>query len=141
MFVFYMEVVTVKRVFITFFLFLLSTIFLTACGPASNGDESAVAVQAYLNALVNKDSAALSTLSCKDWEAQATMELDSFQAVKTELENLACKKTGSEGDMDVVTCTGKINATYNNENMQIDLSKRPFLVKRQGSDWQVCGYK
>ncbi len=130
-----------KRVLITFIIFLISTLFLSACGSPSNGDESAIAVESYLNALVNKDGAALSTLSCKDWEAQATMELDSFQAVKTELENLDCKKTGSEGDMDVVTCAGKINATYNNENMQIDLSKRPFLVKRQGSDWQVCGYK
>jgi hypothetical protein len=133
--------VPVKRLFVIFSLSLLSITLLSACAAKSNGDESAVAVQSYLNALVNKDTNALSTLSCKDWEAQAAMELDSFQAVKTELQDLACKKTGSEGDMDVVTCTGKINATYNNENMQIDLSKRPFLVKRQGSDWQVCGYK
>jgi outer membrane murein-binding lipoprotein Lpp len=133
--------VPVKRALILFSVCLVSILFLAACSSPSNGDESSAAVQAYLNALVNKDSSALSTLSCKDWEAQAAMELDSFQAVTTELQDLSCKKTGNEGDMDVVTCTGKINATYNNENMQIDLNKRPFLVKRQGSDWQVCGYK
>lgn len=121
--------------------FAISVIFLSACSSPSNGNESALAVESYLKALVNKDSSALSTLSCEDWEAQAAMELDSFQAVKTELQDLSCQKSGTEGDMEVVTCSGKINATYNNENMQVDLGKRAFLVKRQGSDWQVCGYK
>lgn len=117
-------------------------IVLAACG-GSGADQNgaAKATEAYLQALVNKDSSSLSALSCKDWEAQASMELDSFQAVKTELQDVACKSTGTDGDMNVVTCSGKINATYNNENMQIDLGTRSFLLKQQGGDWQVCGYK
>jgi hypothetical protein len=131
----------VKQNFIILLVMLTSVMILAACRKESDGTEASKVAEAYLMALVNKDSTSLSTFSCKDWEAQASMELDSFQAVKTELQDLSCSKTGSEGDMDVVTCTGKINATYNNENMQIDLSKRPFLMKQQGGEWQVCGYK
>jgi hypothetical protein len=131
----------VKRIFIPLLVIFSASLLLAGCGKTSSDNDAARVADAYLKALINKDSSALSTLSCKDWEAQASMELDSFQAVKTELQDLTCKNTGNEGDMIVVTCTGKINATYNNENMQIDLSKRPFLMKRQGGEWQVCGYK
>jgi len=131
----------VKRNFMILLVGLFVAVFVVACGKESDGTEASLVAEAYLKALVNKDSTSLSTFSCKDWEAQAAMELDSFQAVTTELEDLACSRTGNEGDMDIVTCTGKINATYNNENMQIDLSKRPFLMKWQGGEWRVCGYK
>ena len=63
---------------------LLASFLLAACGSSSTaGPEKAV--EAYLNALNEKNSTRLSTLSCADWEATALMELDSFQAVSTTL--------------------------------------------------------
>ena len=130
-----------KRVLITFIIFLISTLFLSACGSPSNGDESAIAVESYLNALVNKDGTALSTLSCKDWEPTALLELDSFQGVTAKVDNPACAETGKDGDAALVTCQGKIVATYNNEDQDLPLNARTYKVVQEGGEWSVCGYK
>jgi len=117
---------------------VLFSLALIACG--SNQEVGASkAVENYLNALVNKNSEQLSALSCADWEPTALTELDSFQAVTTKLENLACQQTGTEGDNTLVLCQGKIIATYNNENQEIDLSARTYLLVNQSGEWLVCG--
>ncbi|MBK9924569.1 MAG: hypothetical protein IPP66_04680 [Anaerolineales bacterium] len=116
---------------------VLTTIILAAC--ASNGDASVQAVQNYLNALVNKDSDKLSTLVCGDWEQDAMIELDSFQAVTASLENVSCSQTGTDGDTALVLCTGDIVASYNGENQKLDLSTRTYQVVQQNGDWLVCG--
>ena len=117
---------------------VLFSLALTACG--SNQEVGASkAVENYLNALVNKNSEQLSALSCADWEPTALTELDSFQAVTTKLENLACQQTGTEGDNTLVLCQGKIIATYNNENQEIDLSARTYVLVNQSGEWLVCG--
>jgi hypothetical protein len=61
-------------------------ILLSACGGGT--DQAAAAVEGYLTALVGKDSDTISSLSCADWELQALLELDSFQAVETRLEGM-----------------------------------------------------
>ena len=61
---------------------------LGSCTPGN--DAAAVTVEGYLNALVAQDGDRMSSLSCKDWEPQALMELDSFQAVKVTIEGLSC---------------------------------------------------
>ena len=111
---------------------------LAACG-ASNTDAPAKAVEDYLNALVEKDADRLSTLVCGEWEDDALIELDSFQAVTTRLEGLACEQTGTEGETALVLCNGKIIATYTNEDQEIDLSTRTYEVTQAGGDWLVCG--
>jgi hypothetical protein len=111
----------------------------SACGQAS--DPAAKAVKDYLTALVNKDPNALSALSCTDWESNALLELDSLQAVATRLENLACTVTGTDGTTTQVNCQGKILATYNNEDQELDLSVRTYQVVQQGDEYLVCGYK
>jgi hypothetical protein len=111
----------------------------SACGKAK--DPAAKAVEDYLNALVKKDSNALSALSCADWESNALLELDSLQAVSTSLENLACTTASTEGTTSQVNCQGSIIATYNNENQQLDLSVRTYQVVQQGGNYLVCGYK
>jgi hypothetical protein len=117
---------------------VLFSLALTACG--SNQEVGASkAVENYLNALVNKNSEQLSSLSCADWEPSALTELDSFQAVTAKLENLACQQTGTEGDKALVLCQGKIIATYNNENQEIDLSARTYVLVNQSGEWLVCG--
>ena len=96
-------------------------------------------MEAYLQALVDKKSDQLTALSCSAWEQQAALELDSFQAVKAKLQDLACKQTGTDGDKSLVQCQGKILATYNTENQELDLSLRTYKVAQSGGDWLVCG--
>jgi len=116
---------------------VLATILLAAC--ASNSDAPVKAVENYLNALVNKEADKIPTLVCGDWEEDALIELDSFQAVTARLDNLSCSQTGTDGDTALVLCTGNIVATYNNEDQQLDLSTRTYQVVQQSGDWLVCG--
>lgn len=115
----------------------LTALILAAC--ASNTDAPAQAVQNYLEALVNKESDRLPTLVCGEWEEDALIELDSFQAVTVRLEEVACSQTGTDGESALVLCTGNIVATYNDEEQEIDLSVRTYQVVEQGGDWLVCG--
>ncbi len=123
---------------LTILTIILTTLLLTACA-STNNNGSVKAVEDYLNALVAKDADRLSTLSCKDWEDDALLELDSFQAVTTRLDGMACEQTGTDGDTALVLCKGKIIASYNNENQELDLSVRTYQVVQEGGDWLVCG--
>jgi outer membrane lipoprotein-sorting protein len=126
------------RTFALIFLIAFTSLLLFAC--ASNNDRSpAQAVENYLNALVEKDADRLTTLSCGEWEDDALLELDSFQAVSARLEGLACEQTGTDGDTALVLCNGNIVATYNNEDQQLDLSVRTYQVIQDGGEWLVCG--
>jgi predicted small secreted protein len=128
----------VRKFALTIFTVLIAASFLAACA----GDDSnapAKAVESYLSALVAKDADRLSTLVCGDWEEEALIELDSFQAVTPRLDSAACTQTGSDGDMALVNCTGKIIATYNDEDQELDLSVRTYQVVQQGGDWLICG--
>jgi len=121
------------------FLMCMTAMLFSACGQAS--DPAAKAVEGYYIALVNKDANALSALSCADWEPNALLELDSLQAVTTRLENLACKVTVKDGTTTQVNCQGRILATYNNEDQELDLSVRTYQVVQQGGEYLFCGYK
>lgn len=119
---------------------IMATIFLTACS-ASSSDTSAQAVENYLTALVEKDADRLATLSCGEWEDDALLELDSFQAVTARLDGMACEQTGTDGDTALVLCNGKIIATYGNEDQELDLSVRTYQVLQEGGEWLVCGVR
>lgn len=126
------------RTFSLILLSLLAVLTLSACG-AGGEDAPAQAVENYLNALVTKDADRLSTLSCAEWEEDALLELDSFQAVDTRLEGLACEQTGMDGETALVLCNGNIVATYNEEDQELDLSVRTYQVVEEGGEWLVCG--
>jgi hypothetical protein len=128
----------VRRFFLIVLVTSLAAISLTACTSGS-GAAPAKAVEDYLNALVAKDADRLSTLSCGEWEDDALLELDSFQAVTARLEGLACEQTGTDGDTALVLCNGSIVATYNNEDQELDLSVRTYQVVQEGGEWLVCG--
>jgi hypothetical protein len=126
-----------------FFLILFITIAalsLAACGT-SNNNAPAKAVEDYLTALVEKDADRLSTLVCGEWEEDALIELDSFQAVTARLDGLACEQTGTDGETTLVLCSGKIIASYNNEDQELDLSVRTYQVTQEGGNWLVCGVR
>ena len=125
-----------RTVFLLLFM-LFTTLGLSACG--SNADAPARVVEDYLEALVAKDADRLTTLSCGEWEDDALLELDSFQAVEARLEGMACEQTGTEGDTALVLCQGNIVATYDAEDQDIDLSVRTYQVVQEGGEWLVCG--
>ena len=95
-----------RKLLLTLLLILMAAMLLTACS-SSNTDAPARAVEDYLNALVTKDADRLPTLVCGDWEEDAFIELDSFQAVTARLENVACAQTGTDDDTALVDCTGR----------------------------------
>ena len=117
---------------------MLAALSLSACA-SSNDNAPAKAVENYLTALVDKDANRLTTLSCGEWEEDALLELDSFQAVTARLEGLACEQTGTDGDAALVLCNGKIVATYNEEDQELDLSVRTYQVVQEGGEWLICG--
>ncbi len=116
---------------------LLLASLLSACGPSKH--PAAAAVEAYLKALVNKDEARFSGLTCKNFEADALLEFDSFSLVQTRLEGLKCQAQDLSATAASVTCQGKIIASYGAEDQQFDLSGRKYRVQKEGSDWLVCG--
>ncbi|MEX1248964.1 MAG: hypothetical protein WEA61_10835 [Anaerolineales bacterium] len=98
------------------------------------------ALEDHLNALVEKDEATLTMLSCADWEANALLELDSFQAVETRLEGLSCRENVADDGSVTVACEGVIVTSYGGEMQEFDLSERTYKMVEQGGDWLVCGY-
>jgi hypothetical protein len=130
----------VRKIFLIVLITIVSTLPLTACA-SRNDNAPAEAVEDYLKALVAKDANRLSMLSCGDWEDDALLELDSFQAVNTRLEGVSCSQTGTDGDTALVLCKGRIIATYNNEDQDLDLSVRTYQVVQQGGEWLVCGVR
>ena len=127
-----------RKILMSLFIPILVGFVLAACSGSSD-DAPAKAVEAYLNALVAKDENRLPTLVCADWEQDALIELDSFQAVTPRLDNASCKQTGTDGETALVQCTGKIIATYNDEDQELDLSTRTYQVVQDNGDWLVCG--
>ncbi len=117
---------------------LLIAFILAGC---SDEDGAAKSVMSYFQALASKDANQLSLSSCADWEAQAQTELESFGAVQVSLEDASCKKSGTEGDYTLVSCSGKIVANYGNEVLEIDLSDRTYKTLNEGGDWRMCGYQ
>ena len=127
-----------RKIFLVVLVTILSTLLLTACASRSS-NAPAKAVEDYLKALVAKDENRLSTLSCSNWENEALVELDSFQGVTARLEDVSCSQTGTDGATALVLCKGKIVATYNNEDQDLDLSVRTYQVVQEGGEWLVCG--
>ena len=65
----------------------------------------------YLQALVKKDIEKIITFSCKKWENDARMQVDSLMNVKADLDNVNCQKTSEYGNELQVTCQGIIKLT------------------------------
>ena len=115
------------------------SILLTACASAAGPEKT---VEKYFQAVSEKDTSQVSTLACQDWEADALMVLDSFQAVTTQLDGLTCEQTGTDSNgMAIVSCQGKILASYEGEMLEFDLSIQEYLVENFNGEWLVCGIR
>ncbi|NJL94958.1 MAG: hypothetical protein HC915_15170 [Anaerolineae bacterium] len=117
----------------------LLALFLASC--ADSGDPSE-AIEAYLQALIEKDRDAFNNLVCAGYEAEAQVEFDSLGAVETSLRDLECERDGESGDYALVSCTGFIEVSYGGENTQdLDLSREPFRALEDDGEWLMCGYE
>jgi hypothetical protein len=120
-----------------FIIVVFLTAFLVACTSDSTPNKT---VEKYLQAIVEKDSVQLSTMSCGEWETDALMMMDAFQNVSAELVDLNCEEAGTNQDgMTVVSCTGKIVASYGDELQEFDLSIQDYLLENVNNEWLVCG--
>jgi hypothetical protein len=125
------------KLFRWLFLALVSLFVIVGCAFAS--DPASGVVLQYLKSMVAADNSQVSKLVCKEFEDQAVKDSDSFAGVKAELKGASCQKSGSDGSAVLVTCAGKIIATYGNENQEFDLAGPVYRVTQQGSSWLVCG--
>jgi ketosteroid isomerase-like protein len=116
---------------------LLSMLLLSAC---ASGDLAAQTVQDYYQAIVAGDADRALALSCANWELNAQLEVDSFQAVDASLDGFTCEEVSSDGNMAIVTCQGQIVMSYDGEDQYLDLSRQNFQVENAGGDWLFCGY-
>lgn len=123
----------------TLFILILSATSVIAC--SSNRDGAAKTVETYITALSEQDANLISSLSCSEWEQTALVELDSFTAVSSKVENLSCTESSQEGDDVFVSCTGKIALDYGGEVQEIDLSSRLYIVRQESGEWRMCGYR
>ena len=119
---------------------LLAVLAAAGCGAAPNTSPAAQAVQTYLQARVDANMDMLSTLSCRDWEAEAVAEGESFSGLSAKLEQAACKEAATADGFTIVSCSGKISTTYNGEVREWPLEARNFRVQAQAGEWLVCGY-
>lgn len=129
-----------RKMTVVLLILFIATLALTACGTSTDSG-AGKAAEAYLNALVSGDADRMSALSCASWEENALLELDSFMAVEATLQDLSCSQTGSDGDVALVTCEGKIMTTYNEEKTEIDLNTRTYEMTQSGGEWLICGYR
>ena len=113
----------------------------SACSSPNQSQPAADAVTAYLEALVQKEENAMINQACAEWESQAKLEFDSFAAVKVALEGPGCLETGQDGSVRLVSCSGKIIASYSEEDLIIDLAERTYQVVNEGGEWRMCGYR
>ncbi len=119
---------------------ILSSLLISACGKSDAGDP-AKAVEAYWQALIAKDSAKLSSLSCSDFEQEALNTLDSFQSVSVTISGLGCTTASTENDSATVNCSGTITASYGTENLTLNLADHAYSAVKEGGDWRMCGAK
>ena len=125
----------------TWFLLVPSlALLLGACGMSGGGDQPGRVVEAYFEALVEKDGDRLVSLSCAAWEGMARQELDSFTGVPASLEGVSCQAAGSDGDFTLVSCQGAIMATYGDEDQELSLNGINYRVIREAGEWRFCGF-
>ncbi len=106
---------------------------LAAC-TSSGGGDPAKTVEQYLTAKVASDETALRGLLCSDLEVNLSIEASSFAGLDAKIEGMSCQR---QGDSDIVTCTGKIVATYGTEDTDFPLAS--YRVVQEDGQWKWCG--
>ena len=114
-------------------IFLLAILMLVSCTSSGGGDPAKVVAQ-YLQAKVAADQTTMRGLLCSSMEANLEQEASSFAGLDAKLDSMACTR---QGDSDVVSCTGKIVATYGTEKTDFPLVS--YKVVQEDGAWKWCG--
>ena len=125
---------------IVFLLLVISFIVLSGC---KNKEESgaAAATEKYIIALADKRKSEVISLSCKEWEESANLEVDALLSVDAAVTDLNCEITSEENLNTYVICSGSLDLTYNDEIQSIDLSRRTYTMRKEDGLWRVCSYE
>jgi hypothetical protein len=116
---------------------VLLALTLAACAESVSAPD---AIESYLKAKIAADEGQLAGLSCAAWEAQAALEAAPFRAVKAQLDDLACRENGQDGDATLVTCEGVLVITYRGEApRQQNLAGTTYRVVKEDGAWKMCG--
>ena len=127
------------RLYTSLIVIFISALLIVSCNKDNEGAKNSI--EAYINALSNKDTAQIINLSCADWEQNALLEVDSLTAVGSKVDNLVCTETAQDDDVTYISCTGNLVLDYNGEAQQIDLSNRTYIARNEDGEWRMCGYK
>ena len=113
---------------------------LAGCSGGTGIDGATVAVEAYFQALADRDINGINNIVCLAWEEQSNLEFDSFSAVTAKVEGLDCQVTSTEGDYAVVECQGTIVANYGGEDQEFQLQDNRYQTLFEDGEWRMCGY-
>lgn len=116
------------------FLFISIILVLAGCATEANPSDT---IMKYLEARLDSNVDQLRDLSCADWESQIALQASSFQSIDARLEDASCQVGGTDGDMTIVECTGKIVYDYDGERNERELGN--FLVTQENGEWKMCG--
>ncbi|HEY81253.1 MAG TPA: hypothetical protein EYP25_07340 [Anaerolineae bacterium] len=109
-------------------------LMLVACAGGASGDP-AQTVERYLQAKVEGHEQTVRSLLCSEMEANTFQEVNAFTSVSgAHIEGMKCQWI--EGS-DVVTCEGKIVATYGAEETEFPLAA--YRVVKEDGEWKWCG--
>lgn len=123
------------------FIIILGALLFVSCGGGEEKDIAALTIEAYLQALVDKDSDTIVSLSCAAWEEDALTEIAAYDGVTARLEGAQCQLAEQDGEDALVSCQGSIIATYSGEDRPIALDGLQFEVKQEAGEWRMCGYR
>jgi hypothetical protein len=118
-----------------FLLPILIFLFLSACSSSSPSGDPGQSVEAYIQAKAEGDADTIGQLLCSEMESVLERESRTFESVSdVRVEGMACERVG---DSDVVSCTGKIVATYGAEDTDFPLAS--YRIVEEDGEWKWCG--
>ncbi|MDX1413464.1 MAG: hypothetical protein R3293_04685 [Candidatus Promineifilaceae bacterium] len=113
---------------------IISLVILVACS-SGEGTEPAETVEKYLQAKADANADVIGQLLCSEMEAVLERESRTFESVSgVHIEDMACEQVK---DSQVVTCQGKIVATYGAEDTEFPLAS--YRVVEEDGEWKWCG--
>ncbi|MFN2136276.1 MAG: hypothetical protein ACK2UK_10000 [Candidatus Promineifilaceae bacterium] len=117
-----------------FLLLLTAAMLLVACSSGASADPAAT-VQQYMKAKADGDADTIRQLLCSEMEGVLEREIRTFESVSdVRIEGMACQRVS---DSDVVTCSGKIVASYGTEDTEFPLAS--YRVVDEDGEWKWCG--
>ena len=125
------------------YFYILCLILLLLLSNCSNQAEidAAKVTENYIVALAEKKKPEIISLSCKEWEESAVLEVDALLSVDASLSGLNCEVIGKEENNTLVKCSGSLDLTYNDEVRSLDLSHGVYKLRKEDGQLRVCSYE